>query len=164
MSGYVARLLGIPRGAYVRLRCGCGAAAQVLGRRDQDAGGPCSTSPHEILTIARRSIFLPKMRAIQIAKKVAPFWSNGSCRRGEVRVKVQACGVCHSDTVAKVAIGDPPAVIHLVGIPAPGLAPDAAVFQNNMMTTYNVLATKLKLVPRRGATGVRPQDGDLPVV
>jgi len=104
------------------------------------------------------------MRAIQIAKKVAPFWSNGSCRRGEVRVKVQACGVCHSDTVAKVAIGDPPAVIHLVGIPAPGLAPDAAVFQNNMMTTYNVLATKLKLVPssrldRRTSAGRRSAGG-----
>jgi nucleoside-diphosphate-sugar epimerase len=40
----------------------------------------------------------------------------------------------------RMAIGDPPAVIHLAGIPAPGLAPDATIFQNNMMTTYNVFS------------------------
>jgi len=40
----------------------------------------------------------------------------------------------------RMAIGDPTAVIHLAGIPAPGLAPDATVFQNNMMTTYNVFS------------------------
>jgi len=40
----------------------------------------------------------------------------------------------------RMAIGDPPSVIHLAGIPAPGLAPDATVFQNNMMTTYNVFS------------------------
>lgn len=32
------------------------------------------------------------------------------------------------------------AVIHLAGIPAPGLAPDATTFQNNLMTTYNVFS------------------------
>ncbi len=34
----------------------------------------------------------------------------------------------------------PDAVIHLAGIPAPGLAPDATTFQNNLMTTYNVFS------------------------
>lgn len=32
------------------------------------------------------------------------------------------------------------AVIHLAGIPAPGLAPDATTFQNNLMSTYNVFS------------------------
>lgn len=30
------------------------------------------------------------------------------------------------------------AVVHLAAIPAPGLAPDAATFENNMLSTYNV--------------------------
>ncbi|MGX9899867.1 NAD-dependent epimerase/dehydratase family protein [Arthrobacter sp. SA17] len=30
------------------------------------------------------------------------------------------------------------AVVHLAAIPAPGLAPDAAIFENNMLSTYNV--------------------------
>jgi nucleoside-diphosphate-sugar epimerase len=32
------------------------------------------------------------------------------------------------------------AVVHLAGIPAPGLAPDATTFQNNLMSTYNVFS------------------------
>jgi alcohol dehydrogenase/propanol-preferring alcohol dehydrogenase len=48
---------------------------------------------------------MPKMRAIQIAKKGAPLElverELPQPGRGEVRVKVQACGVCHSDTVAE---------------------------------------------------------------
>jgi len=41
------------------------------------------------------------------------------------------------------------AVIHLAGIPAPGLAPDATIFQNNMMSTYNVFSAATLLgVPR----------------
>jgi len=32
------------------------------------------------------------------------------------------------------------AVIHLAGIPAPGLAPDAVTFQNNLISTYNVFS------------------------
>ena len=30
------------------------------------------------------------------------------------------------------------AMVHLAAIPAPGLAPDAAIFENNMVSTYNV--------------------------
>jgi len=30
------------------------------------------------------------------------------------------------------------AIVHLGAIPAPGLAPDAAIFENNMVSTYNV--------------------------
>ena len=37
-------------------------------------------------------------------------------------------------------LGEADAVIHLAGIPAPSLAPDAVTFQNNMMTTYNVFS------------------------
>jgi len=44
----------------------------------------------------------------------------------------------------RASIGDPSAVIHLAGIPAPGLAPDATVFQNNMMTTYNVFSAAVR--------------------
>lgn len=49
----------------------------------------------------------------------------------------------------RMAIGDPPAVIHLAGIPAPGLAPDATVFQNNMMTTYNVFSAAVRVGLKR---------------
>src|SRR4051812_42089039 len=31
-------------------------------------------------------------------------------------------------------------VVHMAGIPAPSLAPDAVTFRNNMMTTYNVFS------------------------
>ena len=44
----------------------------------------------------------------------------------------------------RMSIGEPSAVIHLAGIPAPGLAPDATVFQNNMMTTYNVFSAAIR--------------------
>ena len=37
-------------------------------------------------------------------------------------------------------LGEADAVIHLAGIPAPSLAPDAVTFQNNLMTTYNVFS------------------------
>ena len=48
---------------------------------------------------------MPKMRAIQVAKKGGPLElverELPRPGRGEVRVKVQACGVCHSDVIAK---------------------------------------------------------------
>jgi nucleoside-diphosphate-sugar epimerase len=44
----------------------------------------------------------------------------------------------------RASIGEPSAVVHLAGIPAPGLAPDATVFQNNMMTTYNVFSAAIR--------------------
>ncbi len=37
-------------------------------------------------------------------------------------------------------LGDATSVIHMAGIPAPSLAPDAVTFQNNMMSTYNVFS------------------------
>ena len=40
-------------------------------------------------------------------------------------------------------------VVHLAGIPAPGLAPDVTTFQNNLMSTYNVFSAATLLgVPR----------------
>ena len=46
-------------------------------------------------------------------------------------------------------LGAPEAVIHLAGIPAPGLAPDATTFRNNLMTTYNVFSAATLLgLPR----------------
>lgn len=48
---------------------------------------------------------MPTMRAMQIATKGAPFElverPMPEPGRGEVRVRVQACGVCHSDSIAK---------------------------------------------------------------
>jgi nucleoside-diphosphate-sugar epimerase len=38
----------------------------------------------------------------------------------------------------RTPLGEARAVIHLAGIPAPSLAPEATTFQNNLMTTYNV--------------------------
>lgn len=37
-------------------------------------------------------------------------------------------------------LGEASAVIHLAGIPAPSLAPDAVTFQNNLLSTYNVFS------------------------
>ena len=45
----------------------------------------------------------------------------------------------------RASIGEPSAMIHLAGIPAPGLAPDATIFQNNMISTYNVFSAALRL-------------------
>jgi D-arabinose 1-dehydrogenase-like Zn-dependent alcohol dehydrogenase len=48
---------------------------------------------------------MPTMRVIQVAKKGGPLELVNrelpQPGRGEVRVKVQACGVCHSDSIAK---------------------------------------------------------------
>jgi nucleoside-diphosphate-sugar epimerase len=43
----------------------------------------------------------------------------------------------------------PECVIHLAGIPAPGLAPDVTTFQNNLMSTYNVFSAATLLGIRR---------------
>jgi nucleoside-diphosphate-sugar epimerase len=49
----------------------------------------------------------------------------------------------------RAPFGTPSTVIHLAGIPAPGLTPDAVVFRNNMMTTYNIFsAATLLALPR----------------
>jgi nucleoside-diphosphate-sugar epimerase len=40
----------------------------------------------------------------------------------------------------RTPLDDADAVIHLAGIPAPGLAPDATIFQNNLMSTYAVFS------------------------
>ncbi len=40
----------------------------------------------------------------------------------------------------RAPVGTPDAVVHMAGIPAPGLAPDAVTFRNNMMTTYNIFS------------------------
>jgi nucleoside-diphosphate-sugar epimerase len=45
----------------------------------------------------------------------------------------------------RASVGEPASVIHLAGIPAPGLAPDATIFQNNMMTTYNVFCAATRI-------------------
>jgi nucleoside-diphosphate-sugar epimerase len=45
----------------------------------------------------------------------------------------------------RASLGEPASVIHLAGIPAAGLAPDATIFQNNMMTTYNVFCAATRI-------------------
>ena len=49
----------------------------------------------------------------------------------------------------RAPMGTPDAVIHLAGIPAPGLAPDAVVFRNNLMTTYNIFSAATLLGLKR---------------
>lgn len=48
---------------------------------------------------------MPKIRVVQVTRKGGPFElverDLPEPGRGEVRVKVQACGVCHSDSIAK---------------------------------------------------------------
>jgi nucleoside-diphosphate-sugar epimerase len=49
----------------------------------------------------------------------------------------------------RMAVGTPEAIVHLAGIPAPGIAPDAVTFQNNLMSTYNVFHAALRAGIRR---------------
>lgn len=49
----------------------------------------------------------------------------------------------------RTSTATPFAIIHMAGIPAPGLAPDAVVFQNNMITTYNVFSAATRLGLKR---------------
>jgi nucleoside-diphosphate-sugar epimerase len=49
----------------------------------------------------------------------------------------------------RLPIGQPDAVLHLAGIPAPGLAPDALIFRNNLMSTHNVFSAATLLGYRR---------------
>ena len=46
---------------------------------------------------------------------------------------------------ARLPIGEPFAVIHLAGIASPALAPDTTVFQNNLMSTYNVFSAATRV-------------------
>ena len=54
----------------------------------------------------------------------------------------------------RMPFGRTTAVLHLAGIPAPGLAPDATIFQNNLMTTYNVFSAATRLGLRARGVGV----------
>lgn len=45
--------------------------------------------------------------------------------------------------------GVPDAVVHLAGIPAPGLVPDHEVFQNNLLASYNVFSAAGRLGIKR---------------
>ncbi|MBV9509690.1 MAG: NAD(P)-dependent oxidoreductase [Caulobacteraceae bacterium] len=45
--------------------------------------------------------------------------------------------------------GAPDAVLHLAGIPAPGLAPDHVIFENNTQSTYNVFSACARLGIKR---------------
>jgi nucleoside-diphosphate-sugar epimerase len=49
----------------------------------------------------------------------------------------------------RMPLGDADAVIHLAGIPAPGIAAESTTFQNNMMSTYNVFSAALRSGIRR---------------
>lgn len=48
------------------------------------------------------------------------------------------------DTIRK-----PDAIVHLAGIPAPGLAPDATIFTANTISTYNIFSAAARLGIRR---------------
>src|ERR1700737_927265 len=52
-----------------------------------------------------RSVFMPKMRAVQVVQANGPFElverEIPQPGIGEVRIKVQACGICHSDSLTK---------------------------------------------------------------
>lgn len=52
------------------------------------------------------------------------------------------------DTIAR-----PDAIVHLAGIPMPGLAPDATIFEINTISTYNVFSAAARLGIRRIAWG-----------
>ncbi len=49
----------------------------------------------------------------------------------------------------RAPLGPAEAVIHMAGIPAPSLAPDAVTFRNNMMSTYNIFSAATTLGMRR---------------
>ena len=49
----------------------------------------------------------------------------------------------------RTPLGECDGVIHMAGIPAPGLAPDQVTFQNNFMTTYNVFSAATQFGVKR---------------
>ena len=49
----------------------------------------------------------------------------------------------------RMPMGDADAVIHLAGIPAPGIAAESTTFQNNLISTYNVFSAALRSGIRR---------------
>jgi hypothetical protein len=46
---------------------------------------------------------------------------------------------------ARAPLGDPFAVIHHAGIPAPAVAPDATIFEKDLMSTYNVFTAATRV-------------------
>ena len=50
-------------------------------------------------------------------------------------------------------LGGPEAVVHLAGIPMPGLASDQTIFQANTLSTYNVFSAAARLGVRRVVWG-----------
>jgi nucleoside-diphosphate-sugar epimerase len=49
----------------------------------------------------------------------------------------------------RMPLGQADAVIHLAGIPAPGIAAESTTFQNNIMSTYNVFSAAIRSGIRR---------------
>jgi nucleoside-diphosphate-sugar epimerase len=49
----------------------------------------------------------------------------------------------------RAPLGEADGVIHLAGIPAPGIAAESATFQNNLLSTYNVFSAALRTGIRR---------------
>jgi D-arabinose 1-dehydrogenase-like Zn-dependent alcohol dehydrogenase len=74
-------------------------------------GGQCDVAPDSVFEIearaalAREQSDMAKMRAVQVAKAKGPFElvERDIPEPGprQVRIKVQACGICHSDSLAK---------------------------------------------------------------
>ena len=74
----------------------------------------------------------------------------GERRYGFIRVDLTDYGQV-ADALAGVddRHGGVDAVVHLAAIPAPGLAPDATTFRNNMLATYNVFQAARRAGVRR---------------
>lgn len=71
--------------------------------------------------------------------------SHGERGHGFVRVDLTDYGQV-ADVLGGARGEQPPveAVVHLAAIPAPGLAPDAATFANNVVATFNVLHAAIR--------------------
>lgn len=76
-------------------------------------------------------------------------------REGPAEVRFVRCDLADFGQVMGALTGVEPrgrrfeAVLHLAGIPAPGITPDEVVFRNNTMSTYNVFSAAARLGIRR---------------
>ena len=90
--------------------------------------------------------------------------SHGERAPGFVRVDLTDYGQV-ADVLGGVHGEQPPveAVVHLAAIPAPGLAPDAVTFANNVPATFNVLHAAIRQGIRTHRHGVE-RDGARPAL
>jgi nucleoside-diphosphate-sugar epimerase len=90
------------------------------------------------------------IQALRAAGHTAIIWDLAPTAPGALKVDCTDFGQVFGTMSGADPFGRAPeAVVHLAGIPAPGLAPDHVIFHANTASTYNVLSAASRLGIRR---------------